>query len=92
MLEDFRTETSFSYSMIREPGFEYDRFWLTSGLQPARNVKIGSVEAICELVRAGLGVAILSLRAMLGNLEASALQATRLGPEGLNIPCSIVFR
>ena len=90
--QDFREETSFTYSMIREPGFEYDRFWLPAGAMPARDVKIGSVEAICELVQAGLGVAILSRWALTTLLEVGRLNATRLGVDGLELGWAVVLR
>lgn len=90
--EDFQAETNLTYSMVRQPGFEYDRFWMLSHVQPAREVKIGSVEAICELVRAGLGVAILSRWALEPQLDAGTLHATRLGRGGLDIGWNAVFR
>ena len=90
--EDFQSETNLTYSMIRQPGFEYDRFWMLSQVQPAREVKIGSVEAICELVRAGFGVAILSRWALGPQLDAGKLHATRLGRDGLDIGWSVVLR
>jgi len=73
-------------------GFEGDRFWATSNVLPAHDVKIGSVEAICELVKAGFGVSILSRWALKSHLEAGTLAATRLGRDGLDMGWSAVVR
>lgn len=90
--EDFRSETNLTYSMIREPGFEFDRFWMLSDARPAREVKIGSVEAICELLKAGLGVAILSRWALKPHIESGMLHVTRLGRDGLEVGWNVVLR
>jgi LysR family transcriptional regulator for metE and metH len=90
--EDFLEETNLTYSMVRQPGFESDRFWSRSDVHPAHEAKIGSVEAICELVKAGLGVSILSRWALKPHFEAGTLQATRLGPEGVEVGWSAVMR
>lgn len=89
---DFLEETNFTYSMVRVPGFESDRFWALSEVQPAHDVKIGSVEAICELVKAGFGVSILSRWALAPHFAAGTLRATRLGRDGLDIPWNVVLR
>jgi LysR family transcriptional regulator for metE and metH len=90
--EDFLEETNLTYSMVRQPGFESDRFWALSDLRPAHDVKIGSVEAICELVKAGFGVSILSRWALKPHFEAGTLQATRLGCDGVDITWNAALR
>ena len=89
---DFQTETNLTYSMVREPGFEWDRFWKDAESHAAREVKIGSVEAISELVKAGLGVAILSRWAMTPHLELGTLSATQLGTQGIDMTWNAVVR
>ena len=90
--KDFATETNLTYSMVREPGFEWDRFWRDADTSAAREVKIGSVEAICELVKAGLGVAILSRWALTPHLDAGTLHATRLWEGGIDIQWNVISR
>ncbi|MEM9061596.1 MAG: LysR family transcriptional regulator [Pseudomonadota bacterium] len=89
---DFRSETNLTYSMVREPGFEWDRFWKGSDVHAARELKIGSVEAISELLKAGLGAAILSRWALKQHLDAGTLQATQLGRNGIDITWNAVTR
>jgi len=89
---DFAAETSLTYSMVRQPGFEWDRFWMPANVSAARDLRIGSVEAICELVKAGFGVSILSRWALQPHFAAGTLGATRLGPEGIDIPWHAVLR
>ena len=89
---NFIQETYFTYSLVRQPGFEGDRFWGPASAKAAREVKIGSVEAICELVKGGFGVSILSRWALQQHFEAGSLRATRLGKEGLEIIWKAVLR
>lgn len=89
---DFAAETNMTYSMVRQPGFEGDRFWAPANMHPARDIKVGSVEAICELVKAGYGVSILSRWALQTQFESGALHASRLGPDGLDIAWNAVLR
>jgi LysR family transcriptional regulator for metE and metH len=90
--DDFLLETNLTYSMVRQPGFEADRFWTPANVYPAREVKIGSVEAICELIKAGFGVSILSRWALKPHFEAGTLKATPLGRDGLDIVWNAVLR
>ncbi len=90
--DDFLQETSLNYSMVHQPGFEADRFWAPANAYPAREIKIGSVEAICELIKAGFGVSILSRWALKPHIEAGTLKATRLGRDGLDIAWNAVMR
>ena len=57
---DFSTETYLTYSLVRQPGFEADRLWEAGNTLPLRERNVGSIEAVCELVRAKVGVSVLS--------------------------------
>ncbi|MEL7465091.1 MAG: LysR substrate-binding domain-containing protein [Pseudomonadota bacterium] len=82
--DDLATETYYTYSFEREPGFEADRVWTPAGVRPVREIRIGYIGAICEMVRAGLGVSILSRWALEPRLETGELRAVPLG-EGVDI-------
>lgn len=88
---DFEAETYFTYSFERQPGFEGDRFW-QGVAYPAREVRVGSVDAICELVKAGLGVSILSKWALFSYLRWDTIKATPVSEEGLPIRWHAVTR
>lgn len=89
--EDFEAETFFTYSFVRQPGFEGERVW-TGTAYPAREVRVGSVEAICELIKAEFGVSILSRWALWPYLRWSTIHATRVTENGLPIQWSAVLR
>ncbi|MEM0949850.1 MAG: substrate-binding domain-containing protein [Pseudomonadota bacterium] len=89
--EDFEPETYFTYSFERQPGFEGDRFWQGASY-PAREVRVGSVDAICELVKAGLGVSILSQWALYSYLRWDTIKATPITEQGLPIRWHAITR
>ncbi|MEM7067248.1 MAG: LysR family transcriptional regulator [Pseudomonadota bacterium] len=89
--EDLANETYFTYSHEREPGFEADRVWAHSEVLPAREVTIGSIDAICEMIRAGLGVSILSRWALRQQLRAGGLTAVQV-EDGVDIRWKAVIR
>ena len=77
--EDLAAETYYTYSFEREPGFEADRVWSPAGVRPIREIRISSIGAVCEMIRAGLGVSILSRWALAPRLQAGDLIAARVG-------------
>ena len=89
--EDFEAETFFTYSFVRQPGFEGERVWSGTAF-PAREVRVGSIEAICELIKAEFGVSILSRWALWPYLRWSSIRATRVTEDGLPIKWSAVLR
>ncbi|MDU8943458.1 LysR family transcriptional regulator [Ovoidimarina sediminis] len=89
--EDFESETYFTYSFVRQPGFEGERVW-DGRAYPAREVRVGSIEAICELIKAEQGVSILSRWALWPYLQWSSIRATQVTEDGLPIQWNAVLR
>ena len=85
-------ERYLTYSLIRQPGFEADRVWTPGNVMPFREDNIGSVDAICELIRAGLGVSILSHWALGPKFAEGGLVPVRVTKAGLDIPWHAVIR
>lgn len=89
--EDFESETYFTYSFVRQPGFEGERVWDGTAF-PAREVRVGSIEAICELIKAEQGVSILSRWALWPYLRWETIKATKVTEDGLPIRWNAVLR
>lgn len=83
--EALRDEVWISYGTKTEPGFESERFMRPAQVWPKRFLRVELPEAIVELVRAGMGVSILSRWAVEPYLRAGTLACTRLGEAGLDI-------
>lgn len=92
LAEDFADETYLTYSLVRQSGFEGDRLWTAENTMPRIEVKIGSIDAICELIRAGFGVSILSRWALGAYFEAGSLVAVRAGGQGLDITWKAIIK
>ncbi len=90
--EDLVDETILTYSFASIPGYEGERFWSPSHVIPRRSMRIESIEAIVELVKAGFGISILSQWAMEPIVKNSQLTMSRLGPDGLDITWNAVVR
>lgn len=82
---DFLNDPYLTYSLIREPGFEADRIWTPENVIPPREENIGSIDAICELVKAGFGISILSRWAILPRFQSGELTCVRATRNGLDI-------
>ncbi len=82
---DFLNDPFLTYSLVRQPGYEADRIWTPENVLPPREENIGSVEAICELVKAGFGVSILSHWAIHPQFQSGKLVPVRATPDGLGI-------
>jgi LysR family transcriptional regulator, regulator for metE and metH len=80
-LADFRDETLFIYPPREECRFLQDVL-LPAGITPARIEEVQLTEAITELVKAGLGVAVLAQWAVQPLLDTGALIARRLTARG----------
>lgn len=80
---DFETETYLTYSLASRPGFEAERLWMEGGTLPRRKRNLGSVDAVCELVKARAGISVLSRWGITREVASGALAALRTGREGL---------
>ncbi|HKI17551.1 MAG TPA: LysR family transcriptional regulator [Isosphaeraceae bacterium] len=89
---DFRDEIYLTYSTVPEKGFEDDRFFRPAKTLPRRWVKAGDVAMIVEMVRAGLGVSILSHWAIAERASRAGIQTKRLTRTGLPTRWQAVIR
>lgn len=82
---DFEEEIYLTYSLASRPGFESERLWLQEGTLPLHKRNLGSVDAVCELVKARAGISILSRWGITREIEAGTLIARPAGPKSLPI-------
>lgn len=86
----FAAETYVSYSRIREEGLEDDLLFRPTGGAPARFLLAETVEAILDLVEAGLGFSVLSRWSVPG--DRPGLAAIPLGEGGARVEWSVAHR
>jgi LysR family transcriptional regulator, regulator for metE and metH len=89
---DFRELDVLTYSFTNLPGHEFDLFWRPAGVTPRRIIRVELVEAIVDLVKANLGLAIVQRWAIAPHLETGALHACRLTKDGIRVGWSVVRR
>ena len=82
---DFLKDPFLTYSLVRQPGYEADRIWTPENVLPPREENIGSVEAICELVKAGFGISILSHWAIHPQFQTGKMVPVRATQDGLGM-------
>jgi LysR family transcriptional regulator for metE and metH len=90
--QDFLNDPFLTYSLVRQPGYEADRIWTTENVMPPREENIGSVDAICELIKAGFGISILSHWAIQPQFLSGKLRPVRATREGLKITWRAVIK
>jgi LysR family transcriptional regulator for metE and metH len=90
--QDFLNDPFLTYSLVRQPGYEADRIWIPENVMPPREENIGSVDAICELVKAGFGISILSHWAIQPQFQSGKLTPVRATPDGLQITWRAVIK
>jgi len=79
---DFAAERLITYSVpIRQLGI-YQQFFHPAGVVPARVSRVDLTEAIVEMVKANLGIAVLARWAIAPHLNAATLKAIPLGRRG----------
>jgi LysR family transcriptional regulator for metE and metH len=79
---DFAAERLITYSVpIRQLGV-YQQFLQPAGVVPARVSRVDLTEAIVEMVKANLGIAVLARWAIAPHLNAATLKALPLGRRG----------
>jgi LysR family transcriptional regulator for metE and metH len=80
--QDFAAERLITYSVpIRQLGI-YQQFFHPAGVVPARISRVDLTEAIVEMVKANLGIAVLARWAIAPHLNAATLKAIPLGRRG----------
>ena len=89
---DFSTETYLTYSLVRQPGFEADRLWEAENTLPLRERNVGSIEAVCELVRAKVGVSVLSRWGAHRHFASGGLVPVQAAPSGLKITWRAIIK
>jgi LysR family transcriptional regulator for metE and metH len=80
-LEDFAHETLFIYPP-KEESTVYQQMLVPAGVKPARLQQVQLTEAIVELVKAGLGVAVMARWAVEPALKAGTLRAVKFTRQG----------
>jgi len=90
--EDFREVTYLTYSLVKQPGYEADRVWSSEQVMPVREEDIGSIEAVCELVKAGFGISILSHWGLQPHFASGSLRPVRVTEAGLDLTWRAIFR
>lgn len=81
--EDFRGEHLITYSVNPEESQLFTHFLRPAGVSPARVSRVELTEAILEMVKADLGIAVLASWALPPGLAGGALKAVRLTSAGL---------
>lgn len=91
--EDFAGEQVVMYTMAERESALFQEVLLPAGVRPARVTTIQITEGIIELVKAGMGVAVLARWAVAPHLEAGTLRAVRLTRAGLTREwCAAIVR
>jgi LysR family transcriptional regulator for metE and metH len=91
MPQDFVPYDFFTYTLEHITGWEHDRFFTPFGLVPVRRTEVAIIEAVIELVRAGLGLTILSRDVVAPHLANGDLTWAHLGT-GLSLGWSAMMR
>jgi LysR family transcriptional regulator for metE and metH len=76
--EDFAQEHVVMYTLSERESTLFHEILLPAGVRPARVTSIQITEGIIELVKAGIGIAVLARWAVAPHLEAGTLRAVRL--------------
>lgn len=82
--EDFAEEHVIMYTMAERESTLFQEVLLPAGVRPARVTTIQVTEGIIELVKAGMGVAVLARWAVAPHLEAGTLCAVRITRAGIH--------
>lgn len=80
---ELATEHLIVYKTERRDSYVFSRILDPAGVEPARVSKVPLTEAILEMVKAGLGVAVLARWAIAPALESKAVRALRIGRRGV---------
>jgi LysR family transcriptional regulator for metE and metH len=89
---DFSTETVIAYSAPNEESLFFRTVLMPAGVRPAKVLNVQLTEAILELVRAGLGIGVLSRWAVQREIAAGHLRAVTVTRTGLVRNWRVVYR
>jgi len=81
---DFTSEHLITYSVPVRQLTVFQQFFNPSGVTPARVSRVELTEAIIEMVKANLGIAVMAHWAAARHLNAASLKALPLGRQGLH--------
>lgn len=90
--EDFAGEDYITYDRTPEPGYEFGSLMRPAQAYPRWTTTVELPEAIIELVRADLGMSVLTRWAVERHVARGDLVSARLTRQGLKIPWSVVTR
>jgi len=90
--DDFTEEHLLTYSVPASDNAIFHKFLVPAGVEPKKVSKVDLTEAIVELVKADLGIAILARWAVKPQLEKKDLIGLKLGKKGLIRTWSAVTR
>jgi LysR family transcriptional regulator for metE and metH len=79
---DLAAEHLIVYKTERRDSYVFSRILDPAGIEPARVSKVPLTEAILEMVKAGLGVAVMARWAIAPALESGAVRALRISRRG----------
>ncbi len=88
---DFMPYEFYTYSLEHIGGWEHDRFFVPLGSVPIRRTEVSIIEAVIEMVKAGLGLSILSRDVVAPHLQSGDLSWSHLGA-GLRLQWSAMIR
>ena len=87
---DFLADPFITYSVIAETGFEQELLWRPAGCRPSKYIRAGLTDAVIELVRAGMGLSILSRWAVQPYLASGELVCMPLTKTGLTLQWNVI--
>lgn len=82
---DFEDQVYLTYSLNSRPGFEAERLWTAERALPLRKRNVGSVDAVCELIKAQAGISVLSRWGIEREIASGSLIAVQATEAGLPI-------
>jgi LysR family transcriptional regulator for metE and metH len=89
---DFTDQAAILYSKSRKDMLIYKKFFVSGKVEPKKILTVQLTEAMIELAKAGLGIAILTRWSVEPEVRAGRLLALPLGREGLHRSWSAVYR
>lgn len=89
--DEFKDEVYITNSTVPEKDREYELFFKPHNVLPRKVLQVGFNEAIIELVKANMGMTIMSKRWLEANLNTNEIHRAQLGDSGLNIYWHLVY-